>query len=62
MNPGWAFTPAGVKALVDAGHTVLVQTEAGDLSAFFDDDTRQPGAEIVGAAYNVWGHADMIVR
>ena len=27
------ITPAGVKALVDAKHTVLVQTQAGDLSA-----------------------------
>ena len=32
------ITPAGVKALVDAGHTVLVQTQAGDLSAFTDDE------------------------
>src|SRR6202140_545517 len=56
------ITPAGVKALVDAGHTVLVQTEAGDLSAFTDDEYQAAGAEIVGAAYNVWGNADMIVK
>src|SRR6201994_398184 len=56
------ITPAGVKALVDAGHTVLVQTEAGDLSAFSDDEYQAAGAEIVGAAYNVWGHADMVVK
>src|SRR5246127_6022629 len=56
------ITPAGVKALVDAGHTVLVQTEAGDLSAFSDDEYQSAGAEIVGAAHNVWGHADMIVK
>src|ERR1700742_4498999 len=56
------ITPAGVKDLVDAGHTVLVQTEAGDLSASSDDEYQSAGAEIVGAAYNVWGHADMIVK
>src|SRR5271163_439653 len=56
------ITPAGVKALVDSGHTVLVQTEAGDLSAFSDDEYQAAGAEIVGAAYNVWGNADMIVK
>jgi alanine dehydrogenase len=56
------ITPAGVKALVEAGHTVLVQTEAGDLSAFSDDEYQSAGAEIVGAAHNVWGHADMIVK
>src|SRR6202012_299483 len=56
------ITPAGVKALVDAGHKVLVETRAGDLSAFTDDEYQSAGAEIVGAAYNVWGHADMIVK
>src|ERR1700759_5287984 len=56
------ITPAGVKALVDAGHTVLVQTEAGDLSAFSDDEYQSAGAEIVGAAYNVWGHAETVVK
>ena len=56
------ITPAGVKALVDANHTVLVETHAGDLSAFSDDEYQSAGAEIVGAAYNVWRHADMIVK
>src|SRR5271168_4724746 len=56
------ITPAGVKALVDASHTVLVETHAGDLSAFSDDEYQSAGAEIVGAAYNGWGHADMIVK
>src|SRR6202050_766287 len=56
------ITPAGAKALVDAGHTVLVQTQAGDLSAFTDDEYQSAGAEIVGSAHNVWGHADMIVK
>src|SRR5580692_10863590 len=56
------ITPAGVKALIEANHTVLVETQAGDLSAFSDDEYQTAGAEIVGAAHNVWGHADMIVK
>src|ERR1700743_3771221 len=56
------ITPAGAKALVEAGHTVLVQTQAGDLSAFTDDEYQSAGAEIVGSAHNVWGNADMIVK
>src|SRR6201992_282101 len=56
------ITPAGVKSLVEAGHTVLVQTQAGDLSAFTDDEYQSAGAEIVGSAHNVWGLADMIVK
>jgi alanine dehydrogenase len=56
------ITPAGVKALVDAKHTVLVETQAGDLSAFLDDDYQAAGAEIVGSAHNVWSNADMVVK
>ena len=55
-------TPAGVKALVDAGHKVLVETNAGALSSFPDDDYQAVGAEIVGAAHNVWANADMVVK
>ncbi len=55
-------TPAGVKALVEAGHTVLVETEAGALSAFPDDDYQAAGAEIVGSAYDVWRLADTVVK
>ncbi len=56
------ITPAGVKALVDAGHKVLVETKAGDLSAFPDDDYQHAGAEIVGSAYDTWRLADMVVK
>lgn len=56
------ITPAGVKALVDAGHKILVETRAGELSAFNDDDYQSAGAEIVGSAHNVWGLADMVVK
>ncbi|HEY0759687.1 MAG TPA: alanine dehydrogenase [Acidisarcina sp.] len=56
------ITPAGVKALIDAKHTVLVQTQAGELSAFTDDEYQAAGAEIVGSAHNVWGNAEMVVK
>src|ERR1700758_4794920 len=56
------ITPAGVKALTEAGHKVLVETHAGELSAFTDDDYQSAGAEIVGSAHNVWGNADMVVK
>jgi alanine dehydrogenase len=56
------ITPAGVKALTEAGHKVLVETHAGELSAFTDDDYQGAGAEIVGSAHNVWGNADMVVK
>lgn len=56
------ITPAGVKALEEAGHKVLVETRAGDLSAFLDDDYQAAGAEIVGSAYDVWRLADLVVK
>lgn len=55
-------TPAGVKALVESGHKVLVETNAGALSAFTDDEYQAAGAEIVGSAYDTWRLADMIVK
>ena len=56
------ITPAGAKALTDAGHKVLVETRAGELSAFTDDEYQHAGAEIVGSAYDTWRLADMVVK
>src|SRR5579863_9030103 len=55
-------TPAGAKALVEAGNTVLVETNAGALSAFPDEEYQNAGAEIVGSAYDVWRLAEMVVK
>ena len=57
-----ALTPAGVKELKAAGHTVLVEQHAGDLSAFTTDAYQAAGAEIVGAAAEVWAHAEMVLK
>ncbi len=57
-----ALTPAGVKELKFEGHTVLIEQHAGKLSAFTDDEYQDAGAEIVGAAANVWANADMVVK
>ena len=55
-------TPAGVHTLVAAGHTVLVEHNAGELSALPDDEYQAAGAEIVGSAHDVWRLADMVVK
>jgi alanine dehydrogenase len=55
-------TPAGVKALVEAGHKVLVEHDAGVLSAMPDDEYQAAGAEIVGSAHDVWRLAEMVVK
>jgi alanine dehydrogenase len=56
------ITPAGVKALTEAGHKVLVETNAGALSGFPDDEYQNAGAEIVGDAGYAWGKAEMVVK
>src|SRR5260370_6052589 len=56
------IVPAGVKALVDAGHQVLVQTKAGEGSSLPDSDYQHAGAEIVGTEKEVWGRAEMVVK
>src|SRR5271154_2928197 len=56
------ITPAGIKSLTEAGHKVLLETRAGEISALTDDEYQAAGAEIVGSAHSVWGLADMIVK
>jgi alanine dehydrogenase len=56
------ITPAGVKALTEAGHQVLVEQHAGQQSSFTDDDYQTVGAEIVGAAADLWRASEMIVK
>jgi alanine dehydrogenase len=55
-------TPAGVHTLVAASHTVLVEHNAGELSALPDDEFQAAGAEIVGSAHDVWRLADLVVK
>jgi alanine dehydrogenase len=57
-----ALTPAGVRELVDAGHEVYVQSEAGEGSALTDDAYRAQGATILPDADAVFGEAALIVK
>ncbi len=54
--------PAGVKALSEAGHKVLVETNAGAQSGFPDAEYQDAGAEIVGDAGHVWGKSETVVK
>ena len=57
-----ALTPVGTHGLVEEGHTVLVQSGAGDGSLFTDDEYAVAGASIVDSASGVWAEADLIVK
>jgi alanine dehydrogenase len=56
------LTPAGVRALTDAGHQVIVEKNAGEGSGFADALYERAGAQIIDSADNIWSQADMIVK
>jgi alanine dehydrogenase len=56
------LTPAGVRALSDAGHKVIVEKSAGDGSGFEDSLYQRAGAQMIDSADDVWSQADMIVK
>src|SRR5688572_23728861 len=56
------LTPAGVRALTDAGHKVIVERTAGDGSGFEDALYEKAGAQIIDSADEVWARAEMIVK
>lgn len=56
------LTPAGVRALTDAGHQVLVEQSAGEGSGFEDGLYQRAGGQILGTADEVWARGDMIVK
>ncbi|HAF13693.1 MAG TPA: alanine dehydrogenase [Blastocatellia bacterium] len=56
------LTPAGVRALTDAHHQVIVEKGAGEGSGFEDGLYQKAGAEIIDSADYVWAKAEMIVK
>ena len=57
-----AATPSGVHAYVVAGHTVLVEKNAGAGSAISDADYIAAGASIIDSADEIWQRADLIQK
>lgn len=57
-----AITPAGVMSFVQAGHTVIIEKDAGIGSGFTNDDYIKAGAQIIDNAQDVWAQADMVMK
>lgn len=57
-----AVTPAGVHQYVVQGHTVLVETAAGEGSGFADHEYLAAGAEIAPSHEDVFARAEMITK
>ena len=57
-----SVVPAGVEALVGAGHQVFVERAAGEGSGFDDRAFVAAGGTMLPTAAEVWGAADLVVK
>lgn len=57
-----AVTPAGAQEFIKKGHTVYIQTKAGEGSGFSDEEYAGAGAKILPKAEDVFSTAEMIIK
>lgn len=57
-----ALTPAATKALIDAGHHVLVEDGAGEGSGFANAQYLEVGAELVQSAEEIFSRSQLVLR
>ncbi|MGZ4749487.1 MAG: alanine dehydrogenase [Oryzihumus sp.] len=57
-----AITPSGVHELVQHGHDVYIETDAGVGSSILNEDYVAAGATILDTADDVWGTGDLILK
>lgn len=56
------LSPAGVEMLVQHGHTIYVEHEAGLGAGFGDKEYQDAGATIVYSPHEVFGRADLLLK
>ncbi len=56
------LSPAGVEMLVERGHKVFVEHDAGAGAGFTDNDYEQAGAHLVYAAEEAFGRPDLVLK
>ncbi|MDU4695439.1 MAG: alanine dehydrogenase [Paenibacillus sp.] len=56
-----ALTPSGTYSLVNAGHQVWIETQAGAGSGFEDMEYASAGAKVVSSAADAWS-ADLVMK
>lgn len=57
-----ALTPAGAQEFAKKGHTVYIQTKAGEGSGFSDEEYIGAGAKILPKAEDVFSIAEMVIK
>ena len=56
------MTPSGVQSLIENGHTVYVQNNAGNGSGYSDKDYLSVGAEVLKTIEEVYDVSEMIIK
>ena len=56
------LTPAGIRELMQQGHTVIIERDAGSGIGYSDDAYRSAGASIADTAASLFQTADLIVK
>ncbi len=56
------LVPSGVTGLREAGHRVLVETQAGAGSSIPDSEYIDAGGEILATAGEVWNKAELVIK
>ncbi len=54
--------PGGVQQLVSAGHTVLIEKDAGLGAGVPDETFKAAGAKIIATADELWGESEMVMK
>jgi len=57
-----AITPSGVRELIGAGNSVIIEKGAGEGSAISDEDYMAQGAKMVDDVDDLWAEADMVMK
>lgn len=57
-----ALSPAGVRALVEAGATVFIEQGAGAAAGWTNEEYEKAGASLVFTAEEAFGRADMVMK
>ena len=57
-----AMTPAGVEQMIIHGHTIQIETTAGEGSGFSDKDYIEAGAIIAGSPQEIYRECEMVMK
>ncbi len=57
-----SLLPVGAELLIEHGHHVLIETQAGSASGFSDDQYVSAGATVVSSAQEVYQRANLIIK